>query len=237
MTRRYYRIRPIGEVVTFERDGIPFASTSYPRGDHGCTWSAPTSSTTTSNGPPRSSSTSRRRTGHRLRGRRAVRVARRGRGDARRGRTSRRPARPDAAPGLQRVVVATSGRASGPGISGVQHRTFRPGETGYVEDRVIRGLHPMMGKRLHLARLANFDDRADALGRGRLPLPRHGPVEPAGRAVVRAGRGARPDPGARRRRVSWLRCRSSSASTSRPSAPCATLSSTAPSTGACTGTG
>ncbi|MFO0758453.1 MAG: biotin carboxylase N-terminal domain-containing protein [Byssovorax sp.] len=43
-------------------------------------------------------------------------------------------------------------------ISRAQFFTFRPeGAGGYAEDKVYRGLHPMMGKRMHLWRLANFD--------------------------------------------------------------------------------
>ncbi len=34
--------------------------------------------------------------------------------------------------------------------------TFRPGPDGFVEDRLYRGLHPMVGKRLQLERLARF---------------------------------------------------------------------------------
>jgi hypothetical protein len=63
--------------------------------------------------------------------------------------------------GLRRVAVSLSDP------SGVEHFTFRPtqataaraaGEvgTGYAEDRLQRGLHPMMAQRLQLWRLGNF---------------------------------------------------------------------------------
>jgi acetyl-CoA carboxylase carboxyltransferase component len=56
--------------------------------------------------------------------------------------------------GLRRVAVSLSDP------SGVEHFTFRPTETGgtggYVEDRLQRGLHPMMAQRLELWRLSNF---------------------------------------------------------------------------------
>jgi acetyl-CoA carboxylase carboxyltransferase component len=39
----------------------------------------------------------------------------------------------------------------------VLHFTYRPCESGYEEEKLYRGLHPMMGKRLHLWRLRNFD--------------------------------------------------------------------------------
>jgi acetyl/propionyl-CoA carboxylase alpha subunit/acetyl-CoA carboxylase carboxyltransferase component len=53
------------------------------------------------------------------------------------------------------VVVATEGR--GLGMGDVLHFTYRPQADGYAEERVYRGLHPMMGKRLHLWRLRNFE--------------------------------------------------------------------------------
>ena len=74
---------------------------------------------------------------------------------------------------------------------------------------------PMMGKRLHLWRLRNFDiERLPSVG-GRLPLPRRRAREPEGRAPVRARRGARPDAGARRRRPRRAAARTSSACSSR----------------------
>ncbi len=58
--------------------------------------------------------------------------------------------------GLRRIVVmiATEGRL---GIGDVLHFTYRPDGDGYREERLYRGLHPMMGKRLQLWRLRNFD--------------------------------------------------------------------------------
>jgi hypothetical protein len=63
--------------------------------------------------------------------------------------------------GLRRVAVSLSDP------SGVEHFTFRPTETGgtggYTEDRLQRGLHPMMAQRLQLWRLSNFHlERAPA---------------------------------------------------------------------------
>ncbi|MCG8457237.1 MAG: hypothetical protein MI919_13255, partial [Holophagales bacterium] len=62
---------------------------------------------------------------------------------------------------LRRLVVALSGPGSGLGMGGVQHLTFRsrPQDEGggFAEDRLYRGLHPMMGKRLQLWRLSDFD--------------------------------------------------------------------------------
>jgi acetyl-CoA carboxylase carboxyltransferase component len=39
----------------------------------------------------------------------------------------------------------------------MQHFTFRPGEGGFVEDKLYRAMHPMIGKRLDLWRLEGFD--------------------------------------------------------------------------------
>ncbi len=66
---------------------------------------------------------------------------------------------------LRRVVVAVSQPGTGTGMSGVLHYTFRPDGAGaYREDLLYRDLHPMMGKRLELWRLARFDVR-------RVPTP------------------------------------------------------------------
>ena len=54
---------------------------------------------------------------------------------------------------VRRVAVAVSSRAG----ADVHHFTFRPAERGFQEERVTRELHPMIARRLHLWRLANFD--------------------------------------------------------------------------------
>ncbi len=56
-------------------------------------------------------------------------------------------------PTVQRVAVAVSRRAG----ADVHHFTFRPADGCFLEERVTRGLHPMIARRLHLWRLANFD--------------------------------------------------------------------------------
>jgi acetyl/propionyl-CoA carboxylase alpha subunit/acetyl-CoA carboxylase carboxyltransferase component len=55
---------------------------------------------------------------------------------------------PDA---LQRVTMSVAGSS---GVAMHHHFTFRP---GLGEDRVIRGLHPLIAQRLQLSRLQNFD--------------------------------------------------------------------------------
>ena len=56
-------------------------------------------------------------------------------------------------PTVAQVAVAVS---SGDGAD-VHHFTFRPADGGLAEERVMRGLHPMIAQRLDLWRLANFD--------------------------------------------------------------------------------
>ncbi len=58
---------------------------------------------------------------------------------------------------LRRVVVALSGPGGGPGMAGTTHFTYRQADGGFTEEHLYRGLHPMMGKRLQLWRLRNFD--------------------------------------------------------------------------------
>ena len=55
---------------------------------------------------------------------------------------------------IRRVVVAIGG--AGKTLNELQHFTYRPGDGDYQEEKLYRGLHPMIGKRLHLWRLNNF---------------------------------------------------------------------------------
>ncbi len=58
---------------------------------------------------------------------------------------------------VTRLVVAISAPGLGLGMAGTQHFTFRRSSGGdYREDTLYRGLHPMMGERLHLQRLCEF---------------------------------------------------------------------------------
>jgi acetyl/propionyl-CoA carboxylase alpha subunit/acetyl-CoA carboxylase carboxyltransferase component len=56
---------------------------------------------------------------------------------------------------IRRIVAVVAGPGRG-GRGGTQHFTYRPGENAYEEEKLYRGLHPMMGKRLSLWRLNNF---------------------------------------------------------------------------------
>ncbi len=60
-------------------------------------------------------------------------------------------------PALHRIVVAAAEPRRGRGMSAIDLFTFRPGPGGLAEDEVLRGLHPMMGDRLQLWRLREFD--------------------------------------------------------------------------------
>jgi len=57
---------------------------------------------------------------------------------------------------IQRIVVAVNAPGKDLGMASTQHFTYRPRENGYQEDYLYRGLHPMMGERHHIWRLANF---------------------------------------------------------------------------------
>lgn len=58
---------------------------------------------------------------------------------------------------IRRIVVEIASPGHSQGVGGMQHFTFRPsGENMYEEESLYRGIHPMMGKRLHLWRLNNF---------------------------------------------------------------------------------
>ncbi len=58
---------------------------------------------------------------------------------------------------VRQVVVAISGAGRDPGLAAMQHFTYEPTESGYQEIALFRGVHPMMGERLHLWRLLNFN--------------------------------------------------------------------------------
>ncbi len=61
------------------------------------------------------------------------------------------------APALHRVVVAVSRPHRGEGMSAIDLHTFRPQGGRLLENEAMRGLHPMMGHRLELWRLRDFD--------------------------------------------------------------------------------
>ena len=58
---------------------------------------------------------------------------------------------------IHRIVVAVSGAHSQPGTGRMLHFTYELSENGYEEVQLFRGVHPMIGERLHLWRLKNFN--------------------------------------------------------------------------------
>ena len=57
---------------------------------------------------------------------------------------------------IRRIVVCAAAVTVRQRVSGMQFFTYRPTENGFREEKLYRGIHPMMGKRLHLWRLSNF---------------------------------------------------------------------------------
>ena len=57
---------------------------------------------------------------------------------------------------LRRVVAVVGGSGLSEQTNTVQHYTYRPSNGTYEEEKLYRGIHPMIGKRLHLWRLNNF---------------------------------------------------------------------------------
>ncbi|MFZ3262679.1 MAG: biotin carboxylase N-terminal domain-containing protein, partial [Terriglobales bacterium] len=58
---------------------------------------------------------------------------------------------------ISRIVVEVASPVYSQGVGGMQHFTYRPtNENKYEEEKLYRGVHPMMAKRLHLWRLSNF---------------------------------------------------------------------------------
>ncbi|ASO20505.1 acetyl/propionyl-CoA carboxylase alpha subunit/acetyl-CoA carboxylase carboxyltransferase component [Actinoalloteichus hoggarensis] len=55
---------------------------------------------------------------------------------------------------VRRVTTTVAGRS---GAVMHHHFTFRPSSTGIAEERLIRGLHPLIAQRMQLERLRNFD--------------------------------------------------------------------------------
>jgi len=55
----------------------------------------------------------------------------------------------------RRVTTTVAGAGRGPTMH--HHFTFRPSTAGLTEERLIRGLHPLVAQRLQLQRLSNFD--------------------------------------------------------------------------------
>ncbi len=57
---------------------------------------------------------------------------------------------------MRRITVTVGSPGHGPGMGGTLHFTYRLVGDTYEEEKFFRGVHPLMAKRLHLWRLANF---------------------------------------------------------------------------------
>jgi acetyl/propionyl-CoA carboxylase alpha subunit/acetyl-CoA carboxylase carboxyltransferase component len=171
MTRRYYRIRPLGEITVTEQDGRPLLTTDY---THEGRDRRVIATVIDNNDPARAKAAAdetRRLVSELPEGRTAVvdlyvtstHADDRGDADARAERV--RAALGSVPPEkLSRVAVAVR-----PNPTTVEDPvcdpgpiwfTFRPEADGtLVEDRTLRGLHPLVGDRLGLWRLGAFDLR------------------------------------------------------------------------------
>ncbi|MGA8072356.1 MAG: carboxyl transferase domain-containing protein [Candidatus Acidiferrales bacterium] len=58
---------------------------------------------------------------------------------------------------IRRIVVAVTGPGLGPGMGNMRHYTYRASGNAYEEEKLYRGIHPMMAQRLHLWRFSNFN--------------------------------------------------------------------------------
>ena len=58
---------------------------------------------------------------------------------------------------IRRIVVAVAGPGRGRASAACSISPIARAEMRYEEEKLYRGLHPMMGKRLHLWRLSNFN--------------------------------------------------------------------------------
>ncbi|HEX8926949.1 MAG TPA: biotin/lipoyl-containing protein, partial [Terriglobales bacterium] len=57
---------------------------------------------------------------------------------------------------VKRIVIGVATTAGNGSVAEMQYFTYRRTETGYYEDRLFRGVHPMIAQRLHYWRLKNF---------------------------------------------------------------------------------
>ncbi|MGB7437296.1 MAG: carboxyl transferase domain-containing protein, partial [Candidatus Acidiferrum sp.] len=57
---------------------------------------------------------------------------------------------------IRRIVASVAGTGHSQGTVGM-HFTYRPNAGSYQEEKLYRGIHPMLAKRLHLWRLSNFN--------------------------------------------------------------------------------
>ncbi|AEA23811.1 Biotin carboxylase., Propionyl-CoA carboxylase [Pseudonocardia dioxanivorans CB1190] len=168
MTRRYYRIRPVAPVEVAHHDGRPLLTTSYTAGGHAYTVLATVASGRAgvddpgADAPAAVSTDLHRMIGTLPPGNIALidlyvtsDDSAGAEPDARAERIAAKVGQIPAAVG--RVAVAVR-RADGDGNGTTMWFTFRAGPDGApVEDRTLRGLHPMVAERLGVWRLSGFE--------------------------------------------------------------------------------
>ncbi|HTK63923.1 MAG TPA: carboxyl transferase domain-containing protein [Pseudonocardia sp.] len=168
MTRRYYRIRPMQDVQILSHDGRPLLVGGYRHDDHDFTVIATTASGQAGVNDPRADapaavSTDLQQMAAALPPDRTVLVDlyvtsdQDGHADPD-ARAERIKAKLGTIPAaVERVAVAVR-RNGGDDESTTTWFTFRAGQAGEpVEDRTVRGLHPMVAERLGLWRLSGFN--------------------------------------------------------------------------------
>ena len=159
MTRRYYRIRALEDFRTAEVDGVSIAAATYAlRGRRVHALAAATGEADLW----RAAAALRRRIAAIPAGEDTVidlYVARGAAPDDADAASARLRVALETAirPPVRRIVVALIDTNGSDRMRDVEHFTFRATAQGYVEERLYRGIHPLMAERLHLWRLANFD--------------------------------------------------------------------------------
>ena len=187
MTRRYYRIRKLESVEQRLIDGIPFVLSQYVRDGVRHHVAASVAQ------PDDLPDVLRALASH-------AREVPEGEPRARRHLRAAAAEDADLAEPLPRRGAAGVGRAASRSCSRRRSTCARSTRDGEESSRPPRHAPDARRAHGHLA-AARVRARADAVGRGHLPLPRRSAREPEGRAAGRARRGARPHAGARRARA------------------------------------
>lgn len=155
LLRRYYRIRTLTRVAAAEADGCPLVTAEYPhegRRIQAFATCARLGSLTSSAQELRAAIEAAGDPRDVVIDVYACSAAPLGAPDVVEGQVREALRAADLPAGLRRVVVVVEGPSRGDS----QCFTYRSGDEGLVEDSVVRGLHPMLAKRMHLWRLSNF---------------------------------------------------------------------------------
>ncbi|MEP6979771.1 MAG: biotin carboxylase N-terminal domain-containing protein, partial [Nakamurella sp.] len=161
MTRRYYKVRTLTEVVTSEVDGRPFVSGHFDLGGQEMQLFATVADQEVAGDVDAALRAAEQRASAAAQPRNVVTDVYLSWSD--------RPAADEVAtrlqaklaqfPGLfagRRVTVIVCADAAVTDVRTVEQFTFRPSDNGPAEERVIRSMHPLTGQRLDLWRLKNF---------------------------------------------------------------------------------